>query len=67
MTDDTELDDFQSALTELLARRLPVAQTMAVLAGDPAFAAYRDWVRSFEPRLIDTAAMLARVWARRDS
>jgi hypothetical protein len=64
--DDLALDALQEALTDVLARGLSPAETARILATDPAFAAHRAWVRSFEPRLIEAASSLVRVWARRD-
>lgn len=66
MKDAVELDDFQAALTTLLARRLAPDETARILAEDPTFAPYRAWVTSFLPTLTDTAAMLSEYWARCD-
>jgi hypothetical protein len=62
--DDAELDAFQAALTELLARRLPFDEAAAILARDPAFDAHRAWVRAFDPALYRAAAVLCATWIR---
>jgi hypothetical protein len=66
MIDDLALDRFQEALTALLARDLPPAETARILAVDPRFAMNRDWTRSFDPRLVEAASSLVRVWACRE-
>ena len=65
MNDDA-LDAMQAALTALLRRKLPPAETARILASDPAFAAYREWVTGFDLGAIDLMSALAAVWARDD-
>ena len=64
MIDDNALDEVQAAVTALFARRLSAVETAHTLATDPAFANHRDWVRSFQPALVDAASMLVAHWAR---
>lgn len=65
--DHEELAAFQAALLELLHSDLPPAHIVDQLRDDPAFDAYRDWVDTFEPRMVETAAALVKRWARRES
>ena len=62
---DERLAAFQAALAELFARELAAEEILAALATDPAFAPYRDYVRAFEPRLIEATSMLSRRWGQR--
>ena len=64
--DDKELADMQAALLELLAADLPADQIVAKLRSDAKLAPYADWVATFEPRMIETAALLVKKWGRRE-
>lgn len=63
--EDAELARYQTALCELLYQDLPPAEIARRLATDEAFAPYRDYVKSFEPHLIEAVGMLQRRWGRR--
>lgn len=62
MHTDDALAAFQAALLELLAQDLPVEEVMRRLRHDPAFERFRDYVDSFEPRMIEVAAGLVKKW-----
>lgn len=62
---DAELAAFQSALLELLAQPLTPAEIARRLQTDPAFTAHRDYIGSFDPRMIEVAALLVKKWGRR--
>ena len=61
---DADLADFQSALLELLAQPLSPAEIERRLRTDAAFAPYRDYVESFDLRMIEVAAALVKKWGR---
>ena len=65
MPKDDELAEVQAALLEALSADLPPEQIVARLRSDPALAPYADWVATFEPRMIETAAVLVKKWGRR--
>jgi hypothetical protein len=60
-----ELADFQAALLALLAEDLPAEAMARRLREDQAFAAYRDYVLGFEPRMLAVAAELTNKWGKR--
>jgi len=62
MHTDDALGAFQAALVELLAQDLPVEEIQRRLRQDPAFERFRDYVDSFEPRMIEVAAGLVKKW-----
>ena len=62
-----ELAAFQAALLELLQSDLQPGQIVERLRSDAAFEGYRDWVATFEPRMVETAASLVKRWARREA
>jgi len=64
--DDQELAEVQAALLEVLAAELPPEQIVAKLRSDPKLSPYADWVATFEPRMIETAALLVKKWGRRE-
>lgn len=55
---------FQSALVQLLARDLPVSAMQKCLAEDAMFAVFRTYVQSFEPRMLEVAALLVKKWGK---
>jgi len=67
MTEDADLDRFQSALLDLLAATADVDEIRRRLATDPAFAPYAEYVAEFEPRMLDVAQTLIKRWGRRVS
>jgi hypothetical protein len=64
MPPDDELARFQAALLELLARDLPAPALQEHLRDDPAFAGFRAYVDTFEPRMLAVAAELVKKWGR---
>ncbi len=62
---DDGLAAFQAAMLELFIADLPPEEAVRRLQSDPAFASYRGWIDTFEPRMIETAASLVRKWAKR--
>ena len=65
IAEDARLAAFQAAMLELFAADLPPAEVMRRLGEDEAFERYRDWIQTFEPRMVETAAALVRKWAKR--
>ena len=59
------LADFQDALLQLLAGDWPVEVILQKLRDDPAFAEFRDYVTSLEPRMLAVAVELTKKWGRR--
>ena len=58
MPPDDELARFQAALLELLGQELPPDVIQKRLCEDAAFAAFREYVRGFKPRMLDVAVEL---------
>ena len=67
MEQDRRLDEFQAALLELLDQPLAVDEILARLRTDEAFAPYREYVETFEPRMVEVAAELVKKWGRRSA
>lgn len=65
-SDDQELAEVQAALLDILHADLPAEEIVALLRSDERLEPYADWVASFEPRMIETAALLIKKWGRRD-
>ena len=65
MAEDPTLAAFQAALLDLLARDIPLAEILQALDENSAFAPYRDYVASFEPRMVEVAAALVKKWDQR--
>lgn len=65
--DRETLAAFQSALLELLGSELPPEALMHELQNNPTFLPYRDYVATFEPRMVEVAAQLTRKWGRREA
>lgn len=64
--DRAAIAEFQAALLELLAEEgMDAVRARERLASEPQFEAFRDWVATFEPRMIETAIVLTRRWGRR--
>ena len=59
------LADFQAALLELLDGPLTADEILARLRTDEVFAPYRDYIDTFEPRMVEVAAELTKKWGRR--
>lgn len=60
-----KIANFQAALLELLAQDLPPDAIHARLRDDPAFADFRAYVSSFEPRMLAVAVELVQKWGKR--
>jgi len=60
-----QLAAFQSALFELLDEGLPPERVLERLRSDAAFAPFAEYVRRFEPRMVEVAALLVAKWGRR--
>ena len=58
---------FQAALLDLLAQDLPLPVIRERLAQDEAFAIFREYVQSFEPRMLEVAALLVKKWGKRST
>ena len=56
---------FQEALLNLLADGREPEAIRAKLRDDPAFADFREYVESFDPRMIRLAVELVNKWGRR--
>ena len=67
MNDEARLAVFQSALLALLASPRSPQEMLDCLRNDAAFAPYRDYTDSFEPRMIEVAAQLTKKWGRREA
>lgn len=65
MTPDDALADFQAALLDLLAREHSPVEIQRRLREDDAFAAHRDYVLGFEPRMLAVAVELVKKWGKR--
>jgi hypothetical protein len=65
MQSPEELAVFQDALLELLTQDLPTEVIREKLRDDPAFAAFRDYATSLEPRMLEVAVELMKKWGRR--
>jgi len=64
---DLALDTLQQVMLELLATKLPPAEILARLRSDARLAAYRPYLDTFEPRMIEVAQHLVARWGRRGS
>ncbi len=61
---EAQLAGFQAALLDLLAQDLPPEEVRR-LAEDAALAPFAAYVRTFEPRMLATAAQLVKKWGSR--
>lgn len=60
-----ELAAFQSALLELLEEGLPLESVLERLRTDAAFGPFAEYVRQFDPRMVEVAGQLMAKWGRR--
>jgi hypothetical protein len=58
---------FQAALLDLFAQNLPLQTVQQRLNEDEAFVPFRDYVQSFEPRMLEVAMLLVGKWGKRTS
>lgn len=63
--DEATLDAYQSELLETLERAQGSAEARAELLGMGRIAAYRDYVRTFEPRALEVGSDLVKQWGAR--
>jgi hypothetical protein len=62
-----QIAQFQAGLLELLAQDLPVEELQKRLKEEEAFAAFREYVQSFEPRMMEVASLLVKKWGKRSA
>lgn len=67
MQDIERLAQFQATLLELLSQQLAPQEIMQRLRSEAAFAPYQDYVATFEPHMVEVAALLVKKWARRSN
>ena len=67
MSEQEKLADFQAHLLELLGQEIPMEEILVRLKREPAFASYREYIRTFEPRMVEVASKLVKKWGRRNS
>jgi hypothetical protein len=65
MNDEERLARFQAALLEILAQPLDTEGLARCLAADPDCEPYREYLATFEPRMLEVAAALVKKWGRR--
>ena len=57
-----QLAQFQAALLDLLDQPISGEAIHEALQTRPEFAAYRDYIETFEPRMLEVAAELTKKW-----
>jgi hypothetical protein len=62
---DDALLRYQDALMNLLASNVPVSEIQKRLREDEVFQPYKNYVESFEPRMIEVAIELINKWGQR--
>lgn len=67
MSENSQLQEYQDALQELLSSGLPLSKILESLHTDPRFEYYRDYVRKFDPDMVAVACELIGKWAIRNS
>ncbi len=65
MPEKSELIEYQDALLELLSSGLHQSIILERLETDQRFERYRDYVREFDPDMVDVACELMGKWAKR--
>ncbi len=65
--EDPELAAFQACLLETLHRQTDAASILAALRASEATQPFTDYVNSFEPEMLELAAMLVKKWGRKAS
>ena len=62
MNESKQLADFQAALLEILARDESPEQLLERMNRHPACEPYRDYLASFELKMVEVAAELVKKW-----
>jgi hypothetical protein len=62
---DDDLAYFQSELLNRLAEELPPEEIRQRLLADQRLLPFADYIRSFEPKMLDVAVVLVKKWGRR--
>jgi len=65
VTEKPTLEEYQDALLELLTSGLPQKVILESLATDPRFESYQDYVKNFDPDMVEVACELMEKWAKR--
>ena len=65
--ESNDLAAFQAALLDLLASPLTPQEMLHHLRTDAAFDPYRDYIDTFELRMVEVAAALTKKWGRREA
>ncbi len=66
MESDPQLARFQAALLELLDEPLSAQEKYERLQRAPEFQPYREYVKGYDLRALETASELVKKWGRRD-
>lgn len=62
---DLELDYFQSKLLSLLSSTLSEHEIIQALKDDPRLCQFKEYIDSWEPRMVDLAKRLTNKWGRK--
>ena len=62
--ENKRMEEFQDALVELLAGSSSPCVIMETMRIDDRFAEYRDYVKQFDPDMIEVACELVRSWSK---
>ncbi len=65
MSEKSPLAEYQDALLELLSSGKPQSVIIETLATDSRFEPYRDYVKDFDPDMVEVACELMGKWAKR--
>ena len=63
--EDPELAAFQACLLETLHQQTEAASILALLRASEATLPYAEYISSFEPEMLELAAMLVKKWGRK--
>lgn len=64
---DQELADFQACLLDVLHKHHHAEEIMAALNASVATLAFRDYISTFEPEMLEVAALLVKKWGVKSS
>jgi hypothetical protein len=67
MNSEEELANFQAALLELLDTQQDLKDMRSQLQQNPAFAAFQEYLNTFDDKMLGVAAELVKKWARHNS